>query len=182
MQQIENAQLEQPHERSSVVRPWLMLHGTMQSYDLKESRRFYEQFLGLECVRQGKPAIFIRCGMKWHIVVVQAGNHLKPAHLHQHWGLEVGSREEVDDAFRKANEEWRQYRDAECARRPDHAPKDVSAEDYQLPCTVVLTRRRAPDMRSASVLPSTCSESPVLPVGEPPLTVTVLINATPAAV
>ena len=42
--------------------------------------------------------------MKWHIVVVQAGSHVKPAHVHQHWGLEVASREEVDDAYRKAND------------------------------------------------------------------------------
>jgi len=83
MQQIENAQFE-PQERGSVIKPWLMSHGTMQAYNLKESRQFYEEFLGLECVRQGKPAIFIRCGMKWHIVVVQAGQHVKPAHVHQH--------------------------------------------------------------------------------------------------
>jgi uncharacterized protein YecT (DUF1311 family) len=50
-------------------------------------------------------------------------------------------------SFRKANDEWKQYRDAECARRREHAPKDVSADDYQLACTVELTRRRALDMR-----------------------------------
>ena len=51
------------------------------------------------------------------------------------------------DAFRKANEEWRQYRDAECARRRDQAPKGSAAEDHQLACMVELTRRRALDMR-----------------------------------
>ena len=50
-------------------------------------------------------------------------------------------------AFRKANEEWRQYRDAECVRRRGHAPKGVAADDYQLACTLELTRRRALDMR-----------------------------------
>ena len=50
-------------------------------------------------------------------------------------------------AFRKANEEWRQYREAECARRREHAPKGVAPEDYQLACTLELTRRRALDMR-----------------------------------
>lgn len=49
-------------------------------------------------------------------------------------------------SFRKANDEWKQYRDAECARRRDHAPGDVSADDYQLACTVELTRRRVQDM------------------------------------
>jgi len=49
--------------------------------------------------------------------------------------------------FRKANDEWRQYRDAECARRRDLVPQGVSADDYELACMVELTRRRALDMR-----------------------------------
>jgi uncharacterized protein YecT (DUF1311 family) len=51
------------------------------------------------------------------------------------------------NTFRKANEEWRQYRDAECQRRRDHTPKGVAAEDLVLACSVELTRRRALDMR-----------------------------------
>ena len=50
-------------------------------------------------------------------------------------------------SFRRANDEWRQYRDAECARRRDHAPKGVAAEDFHMACMVELTRRRALDMR-----------------------------------
>ncbi|HZO04399.1 MAG TPA: lysozyme inhibitor LprI family protein [Burkholderiales bacterium] len=55
--------------------------------------------------------------------------------------------ENLVTSFRKANDEWRQYRDAECARRRDHTPKSVTAEDYQLACMVELTRRRVLDMR-----------------------------------
>lgn len=55
--------------------------------------------------------------------------------------------ENAVNTFRKANDEWRQYRDAECARRRDHAPKGVAPDDYQLACVVDLTRRRALDMR-----------------------------------
>ena len=102
MQQIENAVFE-PQNKESVIKPWLMSHGTMQCYNLRESRKFYEEFLGLECVRQGKPAIFVRCGMKWHVVCVQAGQHVKPAHVHQHWGLEVKTKEEVDAAHKACN-------------------------------------------------------------------------------
>jgi uncharacterized protein YecT (DUF1311 family) len=58
----------------------------------------------------------------------------------------VGNEAAVN-SFRKANEEWRQYRDAECQRRRDHAPKGVAAEDFLLACAVELTRRRALDMR-----------------------------------
>jgi uncharacterized protein YecT (DUF1311 family) len=50
-------------------------------------------------------------------------------------------------AYRKANDEWREYRDAECARRRDLAPSGVAPEDYQTACLVELTRRRALDMR-----------------------------------
>ena len=42
-------------------------------------------------------------------------------------------------AYRKSNEEWLKYRDAECARRTD--------EDQKLACLIDLTRRRALDMR-----------------------------------
>jgi hypothetical protein len=51
------------------------------------------------------------------------------------------------DIFRKANDEWKQYRDAECVRRRDVVPAGVSVDDYQLACAVDLTRRRALDMR-----------------------------------
>ena len=93
--EIPNPQFE-PDNKKSVVKPWLLSHGTMECYNLTESRRFYEEFLGLEVVRQGKPAMFVRCGLKFHIVAVQAGRNLKPANTMQHWGLEVTSREEVD--------------------------------------------------------------------------------------
>jgi len=49
-------------------------------------------------------------------------------------------------AYRKSNDEWRQYRDAECARRRD-ATAAGQASDRELACMVELTRRRAEDMR-----------------------------------
>jgi uncharacterized protein YecT (DUF1311 family) len=55
--------------------------------------------------------------------------------------------EKTVEAFRKANDEWRQYRDAECARRRDNAPQGVASEHQHLACFVELTRRRALDMK-----------------------------------
>jgi uncharacterized protein YecT (DUF1311 family) len=55
--------------------------------------------------------------------------------------------ESFSDAYRKSNQEWRQYRDAECVRRRDAAPEGVRADDYQLACSIDLTRRRALDLR-----------------------------------
>lgn len=50
-------------------------------------------------------------------------------------------------AYRKSNDEWREYRDAECTRRRDLTPQGIDPADYQLACTIDLTRRRALDMR-----------------------------------
>jgi uncharacterized protein YecT (DUF1311 family) len=47
--------------------------------------------------------------------------------------------EDSTNAFRKAAEAWRAYRDAECARR--------GAGDERKACMVELTRRRALDLR-----------------------------------
>lgn len=44
-------------------------------------------------------------------------------------------------AYRKSNDEWRQYRDAECDRQ------GVGADDRRIACIVDLTRRRAWDMK-----------------------------------
>jgi uncharacterized protein YecT (DUF1311 family) len=50
-------------------------------------------------------------------------------------------------AFRKSNDAWRQYRDAECARRREFAPAGVAPDDYAVACSIDLTRRRALDVR-----------------------------------
>jgi len=51
------------------------------------------------------------------------------------------------DLFRKSNDEWKQYRDAECARRRDAAPQAAVPDSHELACRVELTRRRIIDMR-----------------------------------
>ena len=55
--------------------------------------------------------------------------------------------EEPSERFRASNKAWLQYRDAECLRRKDHTPAGVDPGDYQLACTIELTRRRLVDMR-----------------------------------
>lgn len=54
--------------------------------------------------------------------------------------------EKHTDAFRKSNDHWKEYRDAECARRRDAAPEGVAPETMELACRVELTRRRTLDM------------------------------------
>lgn len=50
-------------------------------------------------------------------------------------------------AFRKSNDAWRAYRDAECARRREPPPQGAAGEDLELACLVELTRRRAAEVR-----------------------------------
>ena len=57
----------EPKNHTSVVRPYVLSHGTLECYNLRDSRTFYEEFLGLECVRHARPAMAVRCGLKFHI-------------------------------------------------------------------------------------------------------------------
>ncbi len=67
--------------------------------------------------------------------------------LYAHRFQEANARGEAElAAYRKSNEEWRQYRAAECARRRDIGDAGQPA-DRELACMVELTRRRAQDMR-----------------------------------
>src|SRR2546429_9799018 len=74
-------------------------HGTLESRDLAFSRRFYEEFLGLQIVQTSPISLLIRLGGPNTIAVVYS----KQAHemnLLNHNGLDVSSREEVDEAHR----------------------------------------------------------------------------------
>ncbi len=106
---IENAAFTPPNAAASVIKPYVMSHGTLEVYNLKASRRFYEEFLGFECVRHAIPAMVIRCGLKFHIVCVEVGDQLKPVNLLNHWGVDVGSRAEVDRCWKSANDLKEKY-------------------------------------------------------------------------
>ena len=91
-----------PKNEKSIVKPYVLSHGTMECYSLKESRRFYEEFLGLEVVRHAKPAMVVRCGLKFHIVAVEVGAAVHPCNVLNHWGMDVGSKQAVDEAHANA--------------------------------------------------------------------------------
>lgn len=98
-----------PKARTSVIQPYCISHGTLEVFSLKASRRFYEEFLGLECVRHGKPAMVIRLGMRFHVVCVEVGDQVHPCSVLNHWGVDVSSRAEVDQAHAKALEHQLSY-------------------------------------------------------------------------
>jgi len=89
--------------------------GTMVSLDLDASRKFYEEFLGLECVRYAPGRMLIRdkaCkdamenGERTALIIdvqeVEAVEH--PQNVMNHWGLTVDSEAEVDRIYAAANE------------------------------------------------------------------------------
>ena len=98
-----------PKARTSVIQPYCISHGTLEVFSLKASRRFYEEFLGLECVRHGNPAMVIRLGMRFHVVCVEVGDQVHPCSVLNHWGVDVSSRAEVDQAHAKAIEHKETY-------------------------------------------------------------------------
>jgi predicted lactoylglutathione lyase len=104
MSQTQEALREAKAATVPVVKTRLLSHGTMEIKDMAASRKFYTEFLGLDCVRHNKPAMMIRKGGYWAIVCVQVGEAARPQQVLNHWGLDVGSIEEVDDAHRKALE------------------------------------------------------------------------------
>ena len=90
------------HSKSSIVRPMLLSHGTLMCRDLAKSRRFYEEFLGLEVVRHARPAMMLRLGTGMYVVAVCIGENVPDQHVLTHWGLNVATREEVDRAHAEA--------------------------------------------------------------------------------
>ena len=74
-------------------------HGTLDCRDLDFTRKFYEEFLGLEVVQTSKISMFIRLGGPHCIAVVKAGK-VGEMGLLNHNGLDVETQEEVDAAHK----------------------------------------------------------------------------------
>jgi predicted lactoylglutathione lyase len=97
----DDCKVEMP-ARQSALAPYGLGHGTMECHSLQASRKFYEEFLGLECVRHAKPAMAVRLGMRFHIIAVEVGDAVHPCNVLNHWGLDVASKEEVNAAHAAA--------------------------------------------------------------------------------
>src|SRR5258708_26961046 len=77
----------------------VLSHGSLESRDLGFSRRFYEEFLGLEVVQTSPISLLIRLGGPNTIAVVYS-KQVGEMTLLNHNGLDVHSQEEVDEAYR----------------------------------------------------------------------------------
>jgi catechol 2,3-dioxygenase-like lactoylglutathione lyase family enzyme len=90
-------------------RPVMLSHGTITCRNLAASRRFYEEFLGLECVRHVERGLLLRKGGYCSIVCLEVGDHVKPVDRQHHWGIDLASREDVDRALALAHEHKEKY-------------------------------------------------------------------------
>ncbi len=88
--------------QTSIVQPFKLTHGTMLSRNLHNTRKYYEEYLGLEVVRHAKPAMMVRLHSDMYVVCVCIGERVPQQHVLTHWGLNVSTKEEVDQAYEKA--------------------------------------------------------------------------------
>src|SRR5215469_2818311 len=74
-------------------------HGTLESRDLEFSRKFYEEFLGLEVHRTSPISLMVRLGGQ-HVYAVVYSKRPSEMNLLNHNGLDVETQAEVDAAHR----------------------------------------------------------------------------------
>src|SRR5688572_5009840 len=88
-----------PKNAASTIKTRFISHGTLGSKDLDATRRFYEEFLGLEVVRTSPVSLMIRLGGDHVYAVVYSKKKERMPRLY-HNGLDVESDAEVDEAYR----------------------------------------------------------------------------------
>jgi len=74
-------------------------HGTLESVDLKKSRRFYEEVLGLEVVQTSPMSLMVRKDTNHVYAVVETGRANREMEMLNHNGLDVPTPEAVDEAY-----------------------------------------------------------------------------------
>ena len=89
----------------SVLKPKFISHGTLGSKDLAATRKFYEEFLGIEAVRTSKISMMVRLGGEHVYAVVEQKNRKEVMQRINHNGLDVGTDAEVDAAHRACTEQ-----------------------------------------------------------------------------
>ena len=82
-------------KKSSVINSKFLSHGTLGSKDLTATRKFYEEFLGIDVIQTSKISLMIRLGGNHIYVVVQDKNMQEMSRLN-HNGIDVENDLEVD--------------------------------------------------------------------------------------
>ena len=85
-------------KRTSILRPTLMSHMTCEVIDIEKSLKFYEEILGLECVRVGSKRMLGRLNSVAVIDFVETTTEVREHKMHNHIGFDVAGPEIVDTA------------------------------------------------------------------------------------
>jgi catechol 2,3-dioxygenase-like lactoylglutathione lyase family enzyme len=99
--------------RTSVLDLKFISHGTLESKNHDETRKFYEEFMGFEVVRASNMSMFARLGGKHIYVVVPKEEGGPPMSVRNHNGVDVHTEAEVDAAYelvKRDAEKWGLYR------------------------------------------------------------------------
>lgn len=99
-----SAQSSDPGKPEPAIRPQFMSHGTLACKDVEVTRRFYEEFLGLEVIRTSKISLLVRLGGRHTYAVVKTDKPQEMPFLN-HNGLDVSTEAEVDRCHRLVTEQ-----------------------------------------------------------------------------
>lgn len=87
-------------------RPRALAYGTLVTSDLARTRHIAEAFLGLECAESKPDVLMARdrtaAPNSWAIEITEVDEIRHPQHVLNHWGIDVSSAEEVDEAYETA--------------------------------------------------------------------------------
>jgi len=97
-----------PAKPQPVLKVKFLSHGTLACRDVDKTRRFYEEFLGLDVIRTSHKSLMVRLGGEQTIAVVRT-NDKNARSVYTHHGLDVSTREEVDENYRIVLEQRDQW-------------------------------------------------------------------------
>jgi catechol 2,3-dioxygenase-like lactoylglutathione lyase family enzyme len=94
---------------ASLVNTELLSHGTLECNDIAATRRFLNEFLGIDVIRPLPEAQYLWKGGPWSVVCVCVEGEHKEQGPQNRFKLAVGSAAEVDAAHAAATQHKDQY-------------------------------------------------------------------------
>ena len=91
-----------------LTRLQFLSHGTLESRDLEKSRQFYKECLGLDVIKTSPVSLMIKLGGDNTIAVVHSKKKAEMSLLN-HNGLDVATREDVDECHRILKEQQEKW-------------------------------------------------------------------------
>lgn len=96
MAKVETTPAAEPH-----LKPRFLSHGTVECRDLGRAARFYTEMLGMEVRQTSDRSLMMRLNSTTTIACVETKGDTA-AGIYSHFGLDFGTKEEVDEAYRVA--------------------------------------------------------------------------------